>query len=83
MDTLTLWILYAFSFYYGRSIMNLEFLSKTDKQLEELRFAQTPAGRLARKEIHRRKMVGYCDGTAIDRGFDGDGSPKANPYEVS
>ena len=63
--------------------MNLEFLSKTDKQLEELRFAQTPAGKLARKEILRRKMVGYCDGTAIDRGFDGDGSPKANPYEVA
>jgi len=61
--------------------MLLEIMQKTDKELEDMRFDQTPAGKWARKEIQRRKMVGYCDGTAIQRGFDGDGSPKANPYE--
>ncbi len=44
--------------------LNLEFLKKTDKQLEELRLEQTPEGKAARKEIQRRKMVGYWDGTA-------------------
>ncbi len=43
--------------------MNLEFLSKTDKELDELRLAQTTDGKNARKEIQRRKMVGYWDGT--------------------
>ena len=43
--------------------MNLTFLSKTDKELEELRLAQTTDGKNARKEIQRRKLVGYWDGT--------------------
>jgi len=43
--------------------MNLTFLSKTDKELDELRLAQTTDGKNARKEIQRRKMVGYWDGT--------------------
>ena len=45
--------------------MNLIFLSKTDKQLEAMRLQQDSDGKAARKEIQRRKMVGYCDGTAI------------------
>ena len=44
--------------------LNLEFLKKTDKQLEEMRLEQTPEGKAARKEIQRRKMVGFWDGTA-------------------
>ena len=43
-----------------------DYMQHTDKELEELRFDQTPEGKYARKEIHRRKMVGYCDGTAIE-----------------
>ena len=43
--------------------MNLTFLSKTDKELEELRLAQTTDRKNARKEIQRRKLVGYWDGT--------------------
>ena len=61
--------------------IDFDSMKLTDLQLEELRFDQTPEGKAARKEIHRRKMVGYCDGAAIQRGFDGDGSPKDNPYE--
>ena len=45
--------------------MNLTFLTKTDKELNAMRFQQDSDGRQARKEIQRRKMVGYCDGTAI------------------
>ena len=58
-----------------------DYMQLTDKQLEELRFDQTPEGKYARKEIQRRKMVGYCDGTAIDRGVDSMGNPKENPYD--
>ena len=57
-----------------------DYMQLTDKQLDELRFDQTPEGKYARKEIQRRKMVGYCDGTAIDRGVDSMGNPKENPY---
>ena len=57
-----------------------DYMQLTDKQLDELRFDQTPEGKWARKEIQRRKMVGYCDGTAIDRGVDSMGNPKENPY---
>ena len=46
--------------------MNLTFLTKTDKQLHALRFQQDTDGKLARQEIQRRKLVGYCDGTAIE-----------------
>ncbi len=42
-------------------------LSKTDKQLQMLRDRQDKLGADARKEIQRRKMVGYCDGTAIEK----------------
>ena len=58
-----------------------DYMQLTDKQLDELRFDQTPEGKYARKEIHRRKMVGYCDGAAIDRGVDSMGNPKENPYD--
>ena len=58
-----------------------DYMQLTDKQLDELRFDQTPEGKYARKEIHRRKMVGYCDGTAIDRGVDSMGNPKETPYD--
>ena len=45
--------------------MNLTFLSKTDKELEAIKFDQTREGKLARQEVQRRRLVGYCDGTAI------------------
>ena len=48
---------------------------------KNLRFDQTPEGKWARKEIHEEKWVGYCDGTAIDRGVNLDGTPKENPYD--
>ena len=47
--------------------MNLTFLTKTDKDLHALRFQQDTDGKLARQEIQRRKLVGYCDGTAIQK----------------
>ena len=58
----------------------MKFIKYTDAQLEKLRFDQTPDGKIARKEIQRRKMCGYTDGTAIYRGVDAMGNPKANPY---
>ena len=45
--------------------MNLTFLGKTDKDLHAMRNQQDSNGREARREIQRRKLVGYCDGTAI------------------
>ena len=48
-----------------RSDMNLTFLSKTDKELHAMRELQNTDGREARREIQRRKLVGYCDGTNI------------------
>jgi hypothetical protein len=60
--------------------MNLEYLKYTDAQLAEMKDDQTPEGKEARREIRRRVMVGYCDGTAIHRGLNADGTPKANPY---
>lgn len=47
--------------------MTTILLSNTDKQLQMLRDRQDAVGRDARKEIQRRKMVGYCDGTAIEQ----------------
>tara|TARA_X000001036_G_scaffold33789_1_gene27598 strand:+ start:230 stop:451 length:222 start_codon:yes stop_codon:yes gene_type:complete len=38
----------------------------TDKQLQSMAIQQDFDGSMARKEIKRRKMVGYCDGTAIE-----------------
>mgnify|MGYP005988428243 CR=1 FL=1 len=46
--------------------MNLTFLSKTDKALQAMRELQNSDGREARREIRRRQMTGYCDGTAIE-----------------
>jgi hypothetical protein len=43
--------------------MNLGYIKKTDKELDSLRLDATTDGRLARKEIKRRKAVGYWDGT--------------------
>ena len=45
--------------------MNLSYLKITDLQLQELRDLQNPAGKEARREIRRRKMIDYCDRTAI------------------
>ena len=45
--------------------MNLAFLSKTDKELHAIRNQQDSDGREARREIQRRKLGGYCDGTNI------------------
>ena len=45
--------------------MNLTFLGKTDKDLHAMRNQQDSNGREARREIQRRKLVGYSDGTNI------------------
>ena len=45
--------------------MNLTFLGKTDKDLHAMRDEQTTDGKEARREIQRRKLVGYSDGTNI------------------
>jgi len=45
--------------------MNLTFLSKTDKELHAMRLQQDTDGKEARREIQRRKLVGYSDGTNI------------------
>jgi len=47
--------------------MTTLLLSTTDKQLQMLRDRQDKFGKDARKEIQRRKMIGYCDGTAIEK----------------
>ena len=47
--------------------MTTLLLSTTDKQLQMLRERQDTIGKDARTEIQRRKMVGYCDGTAIPK----------------
>jgi len=47
--------------------MTTILLGTTDKQLQMLRDRQDVFGKDARKEIKRRKMVGYCDGTAIEK----------------
>ena len=47
--------------------MNLAFLSKTDKDLHAMRLQQDSDGKEARREIQRRKLVGYCDGTNIQQ----------------
>jgi len=46
--------------------MTTILLGTTDKQLQMLRDRQDVMGKNARTEIRRRKMVGYCDGTAIE-----------------
>lgn len=48
--------------------MTTILLNTTDKQLQMLsRDRNDITGSDARKEIQRRKMVGYCDGTAIEK----------------
>lgn len=47
--------------------MTTILLNTTDKQLQMLRDRNDSTGSDARKEIQRRKMVGYCDGTAIEK----------------
>ena len=46
--------------------MNLTFLTLTDKALHAMRNQQDSDGREARREIQRRKLVGFCDGTNIE-----------------
>ena len=60
--------------------MDLEYIFKTDAYLWKHKHDQDTNGKECRREIQRRKMVGYCDGTAINRGTDAMGNPKANPY---
>ncbi len=58
-------------------------LSTTDKDLQMLRDRQDKFGKDARKEIKRRKMVGYSDGTArivVDPKAEIE-EPKINPEE--
>ena len=43
--------------------MNLTFLNKTDKVLDSLRNQSDSDGAAVRKEIKRRQLVGYADGT--------------------
>ncbi len=43
--------------------MNLTFLNKTDKALHAMRDDQTKDGSEARREIKRRQLVGFADGT--------------------
>ena len=43
------------------------YLNHTDLELKEMELWKNFEGRMARKEIKRRKLVGYCDGTAIER----------------
>jgi|TARA_B100001964_G_C13957803_1_gene476269 hypothetical protein len=45
--------------------MDLSYLKITDLRLQELRDLENSTGKEARREIRRRKMVHYCDGTAI------------------
>ena len=60
--------------------MQLEYIYKTDAYLWKHKDDQDTNGKECRREIQRRKMVGFTDGTAIDRGVNLDGSAKANPY---
>jgi hypothetical protein len=51
--------------------MNLTFLNHTDKELLAINDQQNAVGKEARREIRRRQMVGYWDGTAVQK-FDTD-----------
>jgi hypothetical protein len=44
--------------------MDLTYLSKTDKELLVIAIEQSSAGKEARREITRRRLVHYSDGTA-------------------
>jgi|TARA_R110001606_G_scaffold155646_1_gene297929 hypothetical protein len=43
--------------------MNLTFLNKTDLELNSMRDWQHSDGREIRREIKRRKLIGFADGT--------------------
>lgn len=45
--------------------MDLGYLRKTDLQLQDLSNLMNYSGKEARREIRRRKSVGYSDGTTI------------------
>tara|TARA_B100001059_G_C17659344_1_gene488638 strand:- start:517 stop:705 length:189 start_codon:yes stop_codon:yes gene_type:complete len=60
--------------------MDLDYIFKTDAYLWKHRDDQDTNGKECRREIQRRKLIGYCDGTAINRGTDAMGNPKPNPY---
>lgn len=45
--------------------MNLTYMEMTDKGLASMRDLQNTIGREARREIKRRQLVGYSDGTNI------------------
>ena len=60
--------------------MKLEYIFKTDAYLWEHKDDQDSNGKECRREIRRRKLVGHCDGTAVDRGLNADGTKKPNPY---
>tara|TARA_Y100000114_G_scaffold147024_1_gene158348 strand:- start:587 stop:748 length:162 start_codon:yes stop_codon:yes gene_type:complete len=42
---------------------DLTFIRKTDKELFELRFQPNYVGKMARKEIQRRKCINFKDGS--------------------
>jgi len=45
--------------------MNLTYLTHTDRELLAINDQQNAVGKEARREIQRRKMVGYSDGTVV------------------
>tara|TARA_B100000900_G_scaffold272604_1_gene232853 strand:- start:486 stop:689 length:204 start_codon:yes stop_codon:yes gene_type:complete len=45
--------------------MDLSYFGKTDLQLQKLSNLLDYSGKEARREIRRRKLVGYSDGTTI------------------
>lgn len=47
--------------------MNLTFLTHTDRQLLAINDQQNTVGREARREIKRRDMIGYSDGTVVNK----------------
>ena len=47
--------------------MNLTFLTHTDRRLLALSDQQNAVGKEARREIKRRNMIGYSDGTIVSK----------------
>jgi hypothetical protein len=43
--------------------MDLSFIKKTDAELQELIGEDSPSSKEVKREIRRRRMVGYWDGT--------------------
>ncbi len=43
--------------------MDLSFIKKTDAELQELKDEKGHSSKEAKREIRRRRMVGYWDGT--------------------